>query len=108
MRKTGTSRSKKRSRLFPTVIGIGVILLLGAGAVYTVIWTKTSPAMATRVLEDAGYKNIKITGYRWTGCGEDDSQHTGFEALGQAGRSVTGVVCSSWGLFVKGATVRLD
>jgi len=60
---------------------------------------------ASRALNSAGYKQITITGYRFFGCGKDDRWHTGFEAVGQNGQRVSGVVCSD---VFKGATIRLD
>lgn len=60
---------------------------------------------ALSALRGAGYTEITITGYRWTGCGKDDSFHTGFEATGPTGVRVTGVVCSGW---LKGGTIRTD
>lgn len=60
---------------------------------------------AHRVLVETGYTDIKMTGYRWFGCGEDEAFREGFEATSQIGYRVTGVVCSS---FFKSATVRLD
>lgn len=59
---------------------------------------------ATKALEAAGYRNIHITGYVYFGCGEDDSYHTGFEAIGQNGRPVAGVVCAG---VMKGSTIRV-
>jgi hypothetical protein len=63
----------------------------------------SDPQSATRALESQGFKNIKITGYAWLGCSEDDAWRTGFEADALSGRRVAGVVCS--GIF-KGSTVR--
>lgn len=60
---------------------------------------------AVRALEGAGYTDIKITGYRVFGCHEDDTFRTGFKAMGQGGKPVTGVVCSG---ILKGSTIRLD
>lgn len=60
---------------------------------------------AHRALEGAGYKNITVTGYRFFGCAEHDTFHTGFEAIGQNGKPISGVVCSG---FLKGATIRVD
>ena len=60
---------------------------------------------AVRALEGAGYTNIKITGYRITGCHDDDTFRTGFKATGPSGKPVTGVVCSG---ILKGSTIRLD
>ena len=59
---------------------------------------------ATRTLETAGYTNIRITGYSWFSCGEDDTYATGFTAIGVNGRPVQGVVCS--GFLFKGNTIR--
>ena len=65
----------------------------------------SSHSEANRALDAAGYTDIDITGYRFFGCDEKDAWHTGFEATGQNGRRISGVVCS--GLF-KGATIRVD
>ena len=66
----------------------------------------TQPDGATRHLLDAGYTNVVITGYNWFACSEDDTSHTGFKATGPTGRQVSGTVCG--GVFLKGATIRLD
>ena len=69
----------------------------------------SDPDTAQRTLENTtDLTAIKITGYRWTGCGQDDSYHTGFEAMNNKGVPVSGVVCSGWGWFSKGATIRYD
>jgi len=65
----------------------------------------TAPDTATRALEGAGYKDIRITGWAMYGCSDSDDFTTGFEATGPTGMRVTGVVCS--GIF-KGATIRTD
>jgi hypothetical protein len=65
----------------------------------------TDNGAATRALQGAGYTDIQLTGYRWTGCSDSDDFATGFEAKGPTGVRVTGVVCSGW---LKGATVRTD
>lgn len=61
---------------------------------------------ATKVLQQAGYTNIQITGYNWMACSEDDLYHTGFAATGPTGVAVTGTVCA--GLLFKGSTIRMD
>jgi hypothetical protein len=61
------------------------------------------PATAQRALEQAGYKNITLTGHTWFGCGKDDNYSTGFVATSVSGAKVTGVVCNGW---LKGATIR--
>ncbi len=67
----------------------------------------TDPEGAIRTLDAHGFKDIHMTGYRWTGCGRNDAYHTGFSATALNGRRVTGVVCSGWG-WGKAFTVRLD
>lgn len=66
----------------------------------------TQPDGATKHLLDAGYTNVEITGYNFFACSEDDIAHTGFRATGPTGRQVSGTVCG--GVFLKGATIRLD
>jgi hypothetical protein len=58
---------------------------------------------ARKALEGAGYADIKLTGYAFTGCGEHDWTSTGFKAKGPTGKSVDGVVCGGW---PKGSTIR--
>ena len=65
----------------------------------------SDPHGAQEALEDAGYKNVRITGHSWFGCGKDDTYSTGFEADGATGHRVEGVVCS--GLLFKGSTIRV-
>lgn len=66
----------------------------------------TQTDRSERVLRDAGYSDIHITGYRIFGCGQGDHFHTGFEATAKAtGNRVEGVVCSG---MLKGATIRVD
>jgi len=68
----------------------------------------TDEPRTKRVLEQSGYTNVKITGYRFFGCGEDDDCATGFIATAPNGDIVSGVVCSGFYSFSKGATIRLD
>ena len=58
-----------------------------------------------RVLAQAGYTNIEITGYRPFMAGKDDTFSTGFKAKAPNGQTVTGAVT---GGFLKGNTIRLD
>jgi len=60
---------------------------------------------ARRTAESHGFTEVRITGYRWTGCSDQDLYRTGFEARAPNGRRVTGVVCSA---PFKGNTLRLD
>ena len=60
---------------------------------------------AVNVLEGMGFTDVETTGYRYFGCSEDDTFHTGFTATSPSGKEVSGVVCGDW---FKGATVRFD
>lgn len=66
----------------------------------------TNKTHAAKVLHQAGYENVEMTGYRVFDCSEDDAVHDGFRATGPTGVMVTGVVCC--GLIAKNCTVRLD
>lgn len=62
-----------------------------------------SPDMTQKTLESAGYSDIKIEGYAWFACSEDDTFHTSFTAKNPKDQEVSGVVCC--GLF-KNCTIR--
>lgn len=66
----------------------------------------TDESGARRVLQGAGYTEIRMTGYSFFSCSKDDTYSTGFVAKGPTGQSVTGSVCS--GVFFKNSTIRLD
>lgn len=78
------------------VLAIGLLLTLGA--------CSDAPT-AVRAVENSGMTEARTTGYRFFGCDEKDTFHTGFVARNTKGQEVTGVVCSGW---LKGATVRFD
>ena len=59
---------------------------------------------AKRALKASGFTDIKMTGYQWFACSQDDFYHTGFIATNAQGKQVKGTVCS--GLLFKNATVR--
>ena len=59
----------------------------------------------TRVLEQSGYKNVEITGWRPFSKSKDDTFSTGFRAISPSGQVVTGTVSSG---ILKGSTIRLD
>lgn len=65
----------------------------------------TAPDTATNALIGAGYTNIKLTGYSFFSCAEEDTFATGFIATGPTGKEVKGTVCSG---ILKGATIRID
>lgn len=60
---------------------------------------------ARKALEGAGYSDIKIDGYSFTGCGQNDWTSTEFHAKGPTGKPVEGVVCGGW---PKGSTIRTN
>lgn len=63
------------------------------------------PEGARKLLEAGGFKEVKITGYKWFN-GTDDFYNTGFEAISPTGVKMSGNV--SKGLFFKGSTIRFD
>lgn len=65
----------------------------------------SSSSDATETLRSMGMTDIHTTGYRFMGCPENDSFHTGFTATNPQGQPVSGVVCSGW---IMGGTVRFD
>lgn len=66
----------------------------------------TDPQNATRILADQGYTNIRMTGYAWLSCSNDDTYHSGFVATSPAGKDVRGTVCA--GGFFKNSTIRFE
>jgi hypothetical protein len=60
---------------------------------------------ATRILQQAGYTDIQLTGWRPLMAGKDDDFSTGFKAKAPNGQIVTGAVTGGW---LKGHTIRLD
>lgn len=65
----------------------------------------TDEETARRVLENNGYKNVEITGYRYFMRSDTDMFSTGFVATSPNGSRVSGAVCSG---YFKGATIRFD
>lgn len=76
---------------------------IAASAVMLVGCTDSSGTI--RALDNAGMKDIEITGYRVFGCDKGDGFSTGFRATNPNGKVVTGVVCSGW---LKNSTIRYD
>jgi len=65
----------------------------------------TQDDKARTTLENAGYKDIEITGYRPWMAGKDDTYSTGFKATAPNGNKVSGAVT---GGPLKGSTIRFD
>lgn len=94
-------RRKTVSQLkaFFVTVSIGVPLCLGlAGGC-------TRPETAVRVLNQQGYTDVEITGWRPLMQDKNEMFSTGFRATSPHGDAVTGAVTS--GLF-KANTIRLD
>jgi hypothetical protein len=83
------------------VAAIAVIILLVAALPQGL----SQPDQAMRVLSQAGYTQIEITGWRPLMAGKDDTFSTGFRAKSPSGAIVTGAVTSG---LLKGSTVRVD
>jgi hypothetical protein len=80
--------------------------LVALAALLALLSACTDPTTAKRVLEGAGYTDVRLTGYEWAACSKDDTYSTGFTATGPTGRRASGAVCSS--LMFKNATIRLN
>ena len=65
----------------------------------------TRPEKATLALQASGYTEIKMNGYAFFGCDENDTFRDSFTAKGANGKSVDGSVC---GTLFKGSTIRVD
>jgi hypothetical protein len=74
----------------------GVLLVAGLVGCY-------SGNDARKAVEAQGFTNVETHGHAFTGCGDDDTFATKFDAISPTGKPVSGVVCSGW---LKGATVR--
>lgn len=61
---------------------------------------------AHRILDAAGYTDVKLQGHAWFACSEDDTLSTAFAATGPGGREVSGAVCCS--IMVKDCTIRVE
>ncbi len=79
------------------LIAVLLFIVLPAGC--------TRPRKAIQVLENAGYTDIEITGWRPFMKSDNEVFSTGFRAKAQNGNEVTGAVTSGW---IKGNTIRLD
>jgi hypothetical protein len=86
-------------------IGPAIAITLFAAIIIIVPKACTRPDHATRVLEQAGYSNITITGWRPFMAGKDEAISTGFEATSPTGQRVSGAVTGAW---LKGSTIRFD
>jgi hypothetical protein len=79
--------------------------LLIASVILAALTGCTRADDSRRVLEQSGYSQVEITGWRPFAAGHDDTFSTGFRAKAPNGQTVTGAVTSG---FLKGSTIRLD
>lgn len=93
---------RKSSSTITTWVGVVVICV---ALVFGLMGGCTKPKDATRVLEQQGYSEIQITGWRPFMADKNDMFSTGFKAKSPNGSEVTGAVTG--GIF-KGSTIRLD
>ena len=97
---------KIKTKAFTLVeVMIVIIIITIIGTLVSGPILGTDPEGATRVLSAQGYKDIKITGYKWFN-GTKEYYNTGFVATAPNGTKVTGYV--SKGLLLKGSTIRMD
>ncbi|MDM8356646.1 hypothetical protein [Pandoraea communis] len=80
--------------------------LVALAALLALLAACTDSDTARRALHGAGYTDIRIDGYSFYGCGDNDDYSTAFTAKGPTGVPVSGAVCS--GFLSKSATIRLD
>ena len=66
----------------------------------------TDPEGAKRVLENQGYTNVEITGWKPFSGDKNDFYETGFRAKSPNGMTVEGTVTK--GLLFKGSTIRFE
>lgn len=83
-------------------------LLAGMLLATSLLAACSDPVGADRAVRAMGFTDVTTTGYRFTGCGKDDDQSTGFTARNPRGEMISGVVCSNWSPFGKTSTVRID
>lgn len=82
-----------------------IIAIAALAATLSLAGCGISPDQGAKTLAAMGMTDIKIGGYAWFGCSEDDTFRSNFTAIGQNGQPVSGVLCG--GMF-KGVTVRFD
>ena len=82
-----------------------IIAILVVGGIIGVGHIPGKDLEAQRFLENQGYSEIKMTGYKFWGCGNGDIFKESFIAINGNGKEVSGIVC--WGLF-KGKTPRFN
>ena len=80
------------------------IFAVAAAAVGTMAGCTNAPE-AERALKAQNLEPVKVGGYAFFSCSEDDTFKTKFTAKNAKGETVTGAVCSG---VLKGSTIRYD
>lgn len=88
-----------------TFLSLLGVLLVVALLVFILPSGCTSESTARRVLDEQGYTQVEITGWRPFMKSKYDFYSTGFKAVSPSGKVVTGAVTSG---FFKGSTIRFD
>lgn len=102
----GAMERKDRNQMKSDTIAKTIVAILFVGGICIVVPKGcTQPDKAKRVLEQQGFKDISITGWRPAMAGKEDTFSTGFEATASNGQRVSGAVTGGW---LKGSTVRFD
>lgn len=65
----------------------------------------TDEPRSKRVLEEAGYTDVTLTGYSMFSCSDKDTYSTGFTAKGPSGKRTSGAVCCG---LTKNCTIRTE
>lgn len=90
---------------FSQILNIGIIMAIVLILCFLFQNGCTQPDDTIHLLEQQGYTDVQITGWRPFMAGEDDTFSTGFRARARNGDIVTGAVTSG---LMKGKTIRFD
>lgn len=95
---------KKGYTLIEILIVVVIVLILGYGLVGCRGGCTKKDSTIT-FLDQQGYKNIVVTGWRPFMADKNDIFSTGFRAINSNGKNVSGAVTEGW---FKGKTIRFD
>jgi hypothetical protein len=88
--------SKLKKRFFTLLLVLFGVSMIGCAP---------SNEKALSVLTGAGYTEVKLGGFPFFSCSEDDDFNVSFVGVGPSGVKVTGAVCCG---LLKNCTIRLD
>ncbi|MBP9086095.1 MAG: hypothetical protein KBG15_08250 [Kofleriaceae bacterium] len=101
LRTRGSRIASVAGKMIPVFV---VLLVLLAGGIYQVRGCNGDETRALRIIKDAGYRDVTLTGPAGLRCGGGISN--GFLATGPTGQRVDGVVCCSMTGCGKACTIR--